>query len=102
MLWKKLIERKVNTDSLWRGLAERREWIQFLFKPKPGESHRDHSFYRMLYPSIIKDIEVILVWKVIKSAKSFLHLYVKGVGGHFFLCLSHIDLQLPSPVFAEN
>jgi len=59
MLWKKLIERKVNTDSLWRGLAERREWIQFLFKPKPGESHRDHSFYRMLYPSIIKDIENI-------------------------------------------
>ncbi len=66
MLWKKLIERKVNTDSLWRGLAERREWIQFLFKPKPGESHRDHSFYRMLYPSIIKDIEVInVLWQPI-------------------------------------
>ena len=66
MLWKKLIERKVNTDSLWRGLAERREWIQFLFKPKPGESHRDHSFYRMLYPSIIKDIEVInVLWQLI-------------------------------------
>lgn len=26
MLWKKLIERKVRTDSLWRGLAERRMW----------------------------------------------------------------------------
>lgn len=26
MLWKKLIERKVRTDSLWRGLAERRGW----------------------------------------------------------------------------
>lgn len=26
MLWKKLIERKVRTDSLWRGLAERRQW----------------------------------------------------------------------------
>ena len=24
MLWKKLIERKVNTDSLWKGLADRR------------------------------------------------------------------------------
>ena len=23
MLWKKLIERKVNTDSLWKGLADR-------------------------------------------------------------------------------
>jgi len=59
MLWKKLIERKVNTDSLWRGLAERRGWIQYLFKPKPGESHPDYSFYRKLYPSIIKDIETI-------------------------------------------
>lgn len=26
MLWKKLIERKVRTDTLWRGLAERRGW----------------------------------------------------------------------------
>lgn len=26
MLWKKFIERKVRTDSLWRGLAERRQW----------------------------------------------------------------------------
>ena len=59
MLWKKLIERKVLTDSLWRGLAERRNWIQYLFKPKPGEQHPGHDFYRRLYPSIIKDIENI-------------------------------------------
>lgn len=59
MLWKKLIERKVNTDSLWKGLADRRGWIQYLFKPKPGESHPPHSFYRRLYPSIIKDIDTI-------------------------------------------
>lgn len=59
MLWKKLIERKVHTDSLWRGLAERRTWIKHLFIPKPGESHPDHSSYRRLYPSIIKDIETI-------------------------------------------
>ena len=59
MLWKKLIERKVCTDSLWRGLAERRGWITSLFKPKPGEQHPNHSFYRRLYPSIIKDIEAI-------------------------------------------
>ena len=30
-----------------------------LFKPKPGEQHPNHSFYRRLYPSIIKDIEAI-------------------------------------------
>ena len=34
-------------------------WIQYLFKPKPGESHPPHSFYRRLYPSIIKDIDTI-------------------------------------------
>lgn len=26
MLWKKLIERMVRTDPLWRGLSERRGW----------------------------------------------------------------------------
>ena len=26
MLWKKLIEKKVRTDPLWRGLADRRGW----------------------------------------------------------------------------
>lgn len=59
MLWKKLIERKARTDSLWRGLAERRGWMQYLFKPRPGTTHRPHSFYRELYPTIMKDIESI-------------------------------------------
>lgn len=59
MLWKKLIERKVRTDSLWRGLAERRGWIQYLFKPRPGTIHRPHSFYRALFPRIMNDIESI-------------------------------------------
>lgn len=53
MLWKKLIERKVRTDTLWYGLAERREWIQFLFKPRPGIAHPTHNFYRSLFPKII-------------------------------------------------
>lgn len=59
MLWKKLIERKVRTDLLWRGLSERREWIQYLFKPRPGSSHPSHNFYRSLHPKIMKDIESI-------------------------------------------
>lgn len=29
MLWKKLIERKVRTDPLWQGLAERRGWYEY-------------------------------------------------------------------------
>ena len=58
-LWKKLIERKVLTDQLWKGLSERRNWSQYLFKPRPGEPHPPHSFYRRLYPSIIRDIDAI-------------------------------------------
>ncbi|KFM73225.1 F-box/WD repeat-containing protein 1A, partial [Stegodyphus mimosarum] len=59
MLWKKLIERQVRTDSLWKGLAERRGWIKYLFKPTPSEQHPDHMFYRRLFPKIIQDIESI-------------------------------------------
>ncbi|KAH0623808.1 hypothetical protein JD844_006947 [Phrynosoma platyrhinos] len=58
MLWKKLIERMVRTDSLWRGLAERRGWGQYLFKNKPPDGMAPpNSFYRALYPKIIQDIE---------------------------------------------
>lgn len=53
------MERRVTTDPLWRGLAERRGWMQYLFKPPPGEPHPDHMFYRRLYPRIIQDIESI-------------------------------------------
>ncbi|XP_053697986.1 beta-TrCP isoform X1 [Sabethes cyaneus] len=59
MLWKKLIERNVRTDSLWRGLAERKGWIKYLFIPRPGVTHRPHKFYRELFPKIMKDIEAI-------------------------------------------
>ncbi|XKL59809.1 hypothetical protein PGB90_000825 [Kerria lacca] len=59
MLWKKLIERKVKTDALWRGLAEKRGWIRYLFKPKPGQQHPDHFSYRTLFPKILRDIESI-------------------------------------------
>ena len=47
MLWKKLIERKVQTDLLWKGLAERRNWSQYLFKPRPGEPHPPHNLQRI-------------------------------------------------------
>ncbi|KAB7495418.1 F-box/WD repeat-containing protein 1A [Armadillidium nasatum] len=56
VLWKKLIERKVRTDPLWKGLSERRGWGMYLFKPRPGEQHPGHSYYRKLYPKILQDI----------------------------------------------
>ncbi|KAK7082864.1 hypothetical protein SK128_020923 [Halocaridina rubra] len=59
LLWKKLIERKVRTDPLWRGLSERKGWARYLFKPRPGEQHPVHSYYRKLYPKIIQDIQTI-------------------------------------------
>lgn len=64
MLWKKLIERKVKTDPVWRRLGEKRGWLQYLFKPKPGQRHLDHFSYRKLYLKILKDIENIEVnWR---------------------------------------
>ncbi|CAF1474685.1 unnamed protein product, partial [Adineta ricciae] len=32
MLWKKLIEGKVQSDTLWQGLANRRGWTKYLFR----------------------------------------------------------------------
>lgn len=30
-----------------------------MFKPRPGESHPNHAFYRNLFPKIVKDIDSI-------------------------------------------
>ncbi|XP_071947725.1 beta-TrCP-like [Antedon mediterranea] len=59
MLWKKLIERMVRTDTLWRGLSERKGWCAYLFKGKHGETPKPNSFFRTLYPKIIGNIELI-------------------------------------------
>ena len=54
MLWKKLINRKVAHDPLWKGLGERRGWIEKLIKPTQTS---DHPYFRSLYPTIVQDIE---------------------------------------------
>ncbi|CAB1325313.1 unnamed protein product [Coregonus sp. 'balchen'] len=38
MLWKKLIERMVRTDPLWKGLSERHQWEKYLFKNRTTET----------------------------------------------------------------
>uniref|UniRef100_A0A672SB05 F-box and WD repeat domain containing 11a n=1 Tax=Sinocyclocheilus grahami TaxID=75366 RepID=A0A672SB05_SINGR len=57
MLWKKLIERMVRTDPLWKGLSERHQWEKYLFKNRTNEVP-PNSYYHSLYPKIIQDIEV--------------------------------------------
>ncbi|XP_065649742.1 F-box/WD repeat-containing protein 11 isoform X2 [Hydra vulgaris] len=54
MLWRKLIHRKIVNDSLWKGLGERRGWINFLNK---YSQQANHSYFRNLYPKIVQDIE---------------------------------------------
>merc|ERR1712164_97209 len=39
MLWKKLIYRKVLHDPLWKGLGERRGWINCINKPTQKSDH---------------------------------------------------------------
>ena len=46
-LWKKLVERRVSTDSVWRRLSERKEWGKSLFHAEP---HQDTEIdYKHLY-----------------------------------------------------
>ncbi|XP_058954350.2 F-box/WD repeat-containing protein 1A-like [Pocillopora verrucosa] len=58
MLWKKLIEKKVRTDPLWRGLSERRGWDKYLFKAQVPELP-DNASFRRLYPKVIEELETI-------------------------------------------
>lgn len=82
MLWRKLIERKIRTDSIWRGLSERRGWKRFLFVSKEQATYLialaqtrnqteaeklirqirnplefQHDFYCRLYPQIVSEIK---------------------------------------------
>lgn len=59
MLWKGFIERKVQTDSLWQKLAERRKWLQYLFKQQSNDISLPSSFYRLLYSNIVCDIQTL-------------------------------------------
>ncbi|CAF0894512.1 unnamed protein product [Adineta ricciae] len=61
MLWKKLIERKVLSDTLWNGLAKHRGWMKYLFRQilAASQTLKSHEFYRQLYPKILHDIQQI-------------------------------------------
>nr|XP_033799010.1 F-box/WD repeat-containing protein 1A isoform X4 [Geotrypetes seraphini] len=96
MLWKKLIERMVRTDSLWRGLAERRGWGQYLFKNKPPDGTTPpNSFYRALYPKIIHDIETIESnWRCGRHSLQRIHCRSETSKGVY--CLQYDDQKIVS------
>nr|XP_027201664.1 beta-TrCP-like [Dermatophagoides pteronyssinus] len=95
MLWKKLIESRVNTDSLWRGLAHRRGWIRYLYKPPPNESHPDHMFYRRLFPTIIMDIRCTENnWRSGKHTLNRINCRSEGSKGVY--CLQYDDQKIIS------
>uniref|UniRef100_A0A8B9DIL7 Beta-transducin repeat containing E3 ubiquitin protein ligase n=1 Tax=Anser cygnoides TaxID=8845 RepID=A0A8B9DIL7_ANSCY len=96
MLWKKLIERMVRTDSLWRGLSERRGWGQYLFKNKPPDgSAPPNSFYRALYPKIIQDIETIESnWRCGRHSLQRIHCRSETSKGVY--CLQYDDQKIVS------
>ncbi|MGH0145819.1 UNVERIFIED_CONTAM: hypothetical protein FKN15_010667 [Acipenser sinensis] len=96
MMWKKLIERMVRTDSLWRGLAERRGWGQYLFKKKPQDGKTPpNSFYRALYPKIIQDIETIESnWRCGKHSLQRIHCRSETSKGVY--CLQYDDQKIVS------
>ncbi|XP_060578618.1 F-box/WD repeat-containing protein 1A-like isoform X1 [Ruditapes philippinarum] len=95
MLWKKLMERMVRTDNLWRGLADRRGWGQYLFKPRQGEVPKDHKFYRSLYPQIIQDIDRIETnWRTGRHTLQRIHCRSETSKGVY--CLQYDDLRIVS------
>ncbi|CAG5130863.1 unnamed protein product [Candidula unifasciata] len=94
-LWKKLIERRVRTDSLWKGLSERRGWDQYLFKQRHGETPKDHKFYRTLYPQIIHDIDRIENnWRTGRHQLQRIHCLSETSKGVY--CLQYDDQKIIS------
>lgn len=69
--------------------------IQYLFKPKPGENHRPHNFYRSLYPKIIQDIESIENnWRVGKHILQRINCRSENSKGVY--CLQYDDQKIVS------
>lgn len=93
MLWKRLIERKVQSDPLWYKLSQRRKWIQYLFQPQPGTSHPPASFYRSLYPKVLNDLQSIENnWQ--NSHYDLKRIRCKSKGAKGAYCLQYDDRKI--------
>ncbi|EYC45738.1 hypothetical protein Y032_0418g1118 [Ancylostoma ceylanicum] len=79
-LWRKVIERNVRTDNMWRGLSEKKKWRKFILVSRDCAAHEicdnyrvpyemmrgsaemvmlQHRFYRELFPKVVNDIAKI-------------------------------------------
>lgn len=97
MVWKKLIEHKVRTDSLWRGLAKRRGWIKYLFKNQSGQDKAEHMHYRRLYPSIIEDIErTESNWRSSQNRHNLQRINCRSEASRGVYCLQYDDQKIVS------
>ncbi|VDM37042.1 unnamed protein product [Toxocara canis] len=119
MLWRKLIERKVRTDPVWRGIAEKRAWMRFIFISKEcahsliyhekgwtdeaAEKLRgsldsiemQHRFYRDLYPIMEKDIEALETnWQLGNHVLSRINCHSEQSKGVY--CLQYDDEKIVS------
>ncbi|XGW32527.1 hypothetical protein V3C99_017234 [Haemonchus contortus] len=79
-LWRKLIERNVRKDNMWRGLSEKKKWRKYILVSRdcaacaicdyyrvkydrlrgtPEMVMMQHRFYRELFPKVVADIDKI-------------------------------------------
>uniref|UniRef100_A0A0N5AS79 F-box domain-containing protein n=1 Tax=Syphacia muris TaxID=451379 RepID=A0A0N5AS79_9BILA len=82
-LWRKLIERNISTDAVWKGIVEKRGWSKFFFISKDvtqrlvlqeagcdissfdckknfsDSIELQHNFYRDFFPRIFNDIKAL-------------------------------------------
>ncbi|XP_065882894.1 uncharacterized protein [Dysidea avara] len=95
MLWKKLIEKKAKTNSLWKGLSVRRGWDKYLFGPLEHSDQIMQDFFRKLYPSIITDITNIESnWKCGRHKLTRIQCHSEGHKGAY--CLQYDDKKIIS------
>lgn len=92
-LWKKLVERKVKTDSLWAGIVKRRGWIKDLFKPTPPDD--DPNRFQSLYFDIEVDIRNLEKrWHNGEYTTRRIHCYSENSRGVY--CIQYDDDKIVS------
>ncbi|XP_064383751.1 beta-TrCP-like [Halichondria panicea] len=95
LLWKKIIEMKVATDTVYKGLSERRGWSKYLFRHVPQSEGLAHQYYRKLYPAIIKDIErMVANWKNGHHSLTRIECHSENSKGVY--CLQYDDKKIVS------